>query len=384
MTAITPKRRNENSARRTRVPPPRRELPVAARVPLLALAMLSLLAALWGGLGRLGFTFPPPEVRPIAFHGPLMVSAFLGTLIGLERAVGIGRRWAYVGPLASAAGAVALLVVPGPAGSVLLVLGGLVLLEVLLLAYRLQPSWASATIAAGAACWAIGGALFAAGRPIADAVSWWIAFLALTIAGERLELTRVLVPTARDRALFALAAAIVLAGAFVSLASADAGVRVLGAGCVALAAWLLAKDIARKTVRRADLLRFTAVCLLAGYGWLSVSGLLAVAYGATSAGPHYDAWLHTFFLGFVFSMIFGHAPIIFPAVLMRPMPFRSRFYAHLALLHATLLVRVVSDLAGFAEGVRWGGLGNVLAVLLFVANTVSAVAAGRRERAGTV
>jgi hypothetical protein len=274
---------------------------------------------------------------------------------------------------------VALLVVPGIAGPLLFVLAGLVLVEVLLLAYRLQPTWASATIAAGAACWPVGGGLFAAGRPVAAVVSWWIAFLALTIAGERLELTRFLVPTRRDRILFGLAAGTLLAGALLSVVSADAGVRILGAGCIALAAWLGAKDIARRNLRRADLLRFTAVCLLTGYVWLAVSGVCALAFGAVAAGPHYDAWLHAFFVGFVLSMIFGHAPIIFPAVLMRPMPFRPRFYAHLALLHATLLLRVVSDLAGFAEGVRWGGLGNVLAVLLFVANTVSAVVARRHS-----
>lgn len=353
---------------------------MAARLPLLALAMLSLLAALWGGLGRLGFTFPPPAAGPIAFHGPLMVSAFLGTLIGLERAVGIGRRWAFAGPLASALGAVVLLAAPGPAGPALFVVGGLVLLEVMLLAVRLQPSFAAATIAVGSACWPVGGALYAAGRPVASVVAWWIAFLVLTIAGERLELTRVLAPTRRDHTLFAIAAAVLLAGAVLSVADADTGVRLLGAGCVALAVWLGAKDIARKNVRRQDLLRFTAVCLLAGYVWLAASGLLALVFGATSAGPQYDAWLHALFVGFVLSMVFGHAPIIFPAVLMRDVPFRTRFYAHLALLHATLLVRVASDLAGFTPGVRWGGLGNVVAVLLFVVNTVSAVVAGRGRR----
>jgi len=357
---------------------------VVARLPLLALAMLSLLAALWGGLGRLGFTFPPPAAGLSNLHGPLMVSAFLGTLIGLERAVGIGRRWALAGPLASGLGAVALLVVPGSAGPMLFVLAGLVLVEVLLLAYRLQPTWASATIAAGAACWPVGGALWATGRPVAGVVSWWIAFLGLTIAGERLELTRFLVLARRDRILFGLAAGTLLAGALLSVVNGDAGVRILGAGCVALAFWLGTKDIARRNLRRTDLPRFTAVCLLTGYVWLAVSGLSALSFGAETAGPRYDAWLHSFFVGFVLSMVFGHAPIIFPAVLMRPMPFRSRFYAHLALLHATLLVRVVSDLAGFADGVRWGGLGNVLAVLLFAANTVSAVVAGRRAGRGAV
>ncbi len=358
--------------------PAPRSVPVAARVPLLALGMISLLVALWGGLGRLGFSFPPPAAGPIAFHGPLMVSAFLGTVIGLERAVGIGRRWAFAGPLASGLGAVALLAAPGPLGPVLFVVAGLVLLEVMLVAWRLQPTWASATLVVAAACWPVGTALWALGRPVSAVVSWWIAFLGLTIAGERLELTRFLALSARDRRLFTGAAAVLLGGALLSAVSPDAGVRVLGAGCIALAAWLGAKDIARRNVRRTGLLRFTAVCLLSGYVWLAVSGALAVTFGAVAAGPSYDAWLHAFFAGFVFSMIFGHAPIIFPAVLMRPMPFGERFYLHLALLHATLLVRVVSDLVGFAEGVRWGGLGNVVAVLLFVVNTVSAVVAGRK------
>ena len=33
-----------------------------------------------------------------------------------------------------------------------------------------------------------------------------------------------------------------------------------------------------------------------------------------SAGPRYDAMLHSIFLGFVFSMIFAHAPIILPTI----------------------------------------------------------------------
>lgn len=43
-----------------------------------------------------------------------------------------------------------------------------------------------------------------------------------------------------------------------------------------------------------------------------MSGALALMAGQQVAGPLYDAMLHTFFLGFVFGMIFGHAPIIFP------------------------------------------------------------------------
>lgn len=68
------------------------------RLPLLALAFAALLGALWGGLLRIGWNWPllhPP--LPMA-HGPLMVGGFLGTLISLERAVALNRRWAYAGP----------------------------------------------------------------------------------------------------------------------------------------------------------------------------------------------------------------------------------------------------------------------------------------------
>ena len=39
-------------------------------------------------------------------------------------------------------------------------------------------------------------------------------------------------------------------------------------------------------------------------------------------------------------MVFGHAPIIFPAVLRVAVPYHATFYLPLALLHASLAVRL--------------------------------------------
>ena len=91
------------------------------------------------------------------------------------------------------------------------------------------------------------------------------------------------------------------------------------------------------------------------------------------AGPRYDAVLHTVFLGFVFSMIFGHAPIILPAVLTSIHEYRSIFYTHWALLHLSLIVRVIGDVAGWFAVRQWGGMFNVIALLLFLFNTGRAV-----------
>ena len=60
-----------------------------ARFPLMALGLLALLTALWGGLVRLGWAWPLPWPTLFIAHGPLMVCGFLGTLIGVERAVAL-------------------------------------------------------------------------------------------------------------------------------------------------------------------------------------------------------------------------------------------------------------------------------------------------------
>ncbi|HJS36788.1 MAG TPA: hypothetical protein VJ789_01515, partial [Burkholderiales bacterium] len=64
-------------------------MPPRWRLPLLALGFLSLALGVAGGLVRLGAEIPAPP-GAIALHGPLMVSGFLGTVIGLERAVALG------------------------------------------------------------------------------------------------------------------------------------------------------------------------------------------------------------------------------------------------------------------------------------------------------
>ncbi|MBE0688741.1 MAG: hypothetical protein IH587_01305, partial [Anaerolineae bacterium] len=123
---------------------------------------------------------------------------------------------------------------------------------------------------------------------------------------------------------------------------------------------------------------YIAACLLSGYVWLGIGGLLAIWKGAVYAGPDYAAILHAFLLGFVFSMIFGHAPIILPALTGLRLNFSRVFYAHLVLLHLTLAYRIYGNLALDFTARRWGGLLNVIAVLLFLA--VTAITLYRNNR----
>ena len=347
----------------------------AGRLGLLLLAMLSLIGAIWGGLLRLplNLPLPPNAANWISFHGPLMVCGFLGTVIALERAVGLGNWWTYASPLLTGSGAMLLLA--GGLGKppvVLITLGSAGFVLVTLRVVQLQRALFTSVMALAAIAWLAGNCLWLAGWPFNRVVPWWIAFLGLTIVGERLDLSRFQKPSRWSRPLLAMALPLFLTGVILSAIHQVAGERLSGAGLVALGLWLARFDIARRTVRQSGLPRFMAVCLLAGFGWMTLAGALLLIFSPVESGLQYDAVLHSFFLGFVFSMIFGHAPVIFPAVLQVQPSFRRTFYAHVALLHLGLLLRVGADLAAWAQGRQWGGVANALAVGLFLANTVLA------------
>jgi hypothetical protein len=350
----------------------------AYRFGLLALGGLALLAGIWGGLIRIGWPWPPLQPSLLVAHGPLMIAGFLGVVIGLERAVALGRAWGFGAPLLAGLGVLALLTASSTLAAALFVASSLLLVLIFVRLYRLRPEWSSLILSVAAAGWLVGNLLWFQGQPLPRIVPWWAGFLVLTIAGERLELAQVLLG-ARPRAGLLAACSLVLAGLVASLPAFALGLRLAGLGLLMLAIWLARYDVARRALRRPGLPRFGAVCLLAGYAWLGLSGLLWLLQPELLQGGFwYDAVLHSLFLGFVFSMIFAHAPTIVPAVTGLAVPFRTRFYLHVGLLHASLLLRVVGDLAAHPDARRLGGLLNALAILLFLVLTAQS-ARGRKR-----
>ncbi|HET9905902.1 MAG TPA: hypothetical protein VFQ23_04660 [Anaerolineales bacterium] len=77
-------------------------------------------------------------------------------------------------------------------------------------------------------------------------------------------------------------------------------------------------------------------------------------------------------------MIFGHAPIIFPAILGAPIAHTPAFYAHVSLLHLSLVVRIVGDLNGQMDIRLVGGLLNEVAILLFLGLTIYSIVKGKK------
>lgn len=347
----------------------------AVRIALLAMAIAGLLLGMWAGLIRLGWgTLPPLRATLPALHGPLMACGFLGALIGLERAVGTGKRWAYAGPALVTLGIMtALAGVGGSLGPLLVTAGSILVTLVLLGLVQLQPALFTATLAAGGVAWVVGNLLWTVGRPLPVAALWWMGFLVLTIAGERLELSRMLKLSLWGYRSFLIAVGMLALGLAIGTFIFGTGMAISGGGMLLIGLWLLHYDIARRRLKAGGQARFTALALISGYVWLVAGALLLIRYAGATAGPFYDAAMHSVFLGFVFAMIFAHAPIVFPAVLSIPMQYTARFYIPLVLLHGTLLVRIGGNLFGWWEGRLWGGLLNAATILLFLLTTVTAL-----------
>lgn len=371
----------------------KRKFPLAALILLPALLLM--LDGLWAGLQRMGWALPHLHPGLAALHGPLMIAGFLGTLISLERAVALRVKWFYLAPLASAVGTVSLLL--GAAfGIALITFASAILVVMMLVILRKQPAPFTFLLVLGAGMWLLGNGLWLAGLGVANAVLWWSGFLILTIVGERLELSRLLRVSRRAKLWF-WAAMLVFCFGVVSdtverIWFSDTALYVsshlVGIGMLALAVWLARYDIARRNLRQTGLTRFIAVCLMSGYVWLGIGGALRLFDAGAQVGLYYDAMLHAVFVGFVFGMIFAHAPIILPSILMRSLPSAPIQYAPWALVQIGLALRIIGDLTVELTLRQWGGMVSALGIVLFFATLLflllSAARTNRRAAQSTL
>ncbi|MFU2485912.1 hypothetical protein [Thauera sp. WH-1] len=357
-------------------------LPPPARVPLLILGLAALLTGVLAGLARLGLAVPDFGAAQAGIHAALMICAFFGTVITLERAVALEGLWGYLGPAAAGFGGLLLILdAPHWVAQSLFVGAALILLLGSFQVMQRQFALFTVTLALGAVCWLLGNLLWFVSADLQGAVPFWLGFLVLTIAGERLELTRFLPARAAAAPSFILVTALILAGMLFTPIEPEHGLQLFGAGLLALAVWLLVFDIARHNARQHGLTRFIAVCLLSGYLWLALGGLAGLAGGFAAGDALHDTAMHAIALGFVFAMVFGHAPIIFPAVAKVKIPYHPFFYVPLALLHASLALRVAGGVANALALRQWGALANTATLAVFIATMLVSVIRGGRPPA---
>lgn len=349
----------------------------AVKLLLAGLVASSLLAGVLGGLLRAGVHLPGLADRAwlgqaLVSHAALMICGFFGSVIGIERAVAVKLRVAFAVPLACGAATISLLGGHVAAAGALLLVAAVTFVAVNIVIVRRQRAAHTIALLASALAWLVGNGLFAVGGDGGAILSWWFAFLVLTIAAERLEMTRLM----RHRrgalpSFCAIVSAMLAAAAWASVSPAMGGV-LYGLALALLAAWLVVFDIARRTVTAHGLSRYMAMCLLGGYGWLAIAG---AAWAAMSLGfPTRDIALHALGLGFVMSMVMAHAPMVLPAIARVKLQFGWPFYLPVAALHASLAIRL--GLGATHDG----ALLNAAALALFAITVLGGALAWRPRR----
>ena len=137
--------------------------------------------------------------------------------------------------------------------------------------------------------------------------------------------------------------------------------------------------MARHSVKLKGQYRYSGLLLLTGYGWLLVMGGLLVFQSKLPFG--YDAVLHSFFIGFVFSMVFSHAPIILPAIMKMPVKiYRPFLYLWFVLLQLSLVLRIIGDSTGNVLFRKSGATANGVVILLFFVSVAFLVAVELRKK----
>ncbi len=351
----------------------------AALIPVLLFVVANLAFGVYAGLGRMGAT--NVFLTGYLHHGAIMVGGFLGTLIALEKVIPLKKRWLLLIPLASAASVVLLWTGHFAAGVLLLIAASAGLSGVFLFYLYLHRELHFWLMFAGGISLCIGNNVLLSRSFYPSALPWWIAFLLFTIVSERLELSKFLPVTKNDKRLLVAMLCVFVLGILLSFHAS--GNYVSGIALVGIAVWLMRHDVVRINLGKKGLIRFTGVALLLGYFSLLLTGIFFIALPDLAYA--YDAFVHMFFLGFVFSMIFAHGPVILPGVLgLMVKPYHRFLYAPLVLLHTSLIVRIGADINLLDHSFRLpAGYLNGLAILLYFATLITVTIKSLRHAKST-
>jgi hypothetical protein len=346
------------------------------RLPIVFFALLCLLSGLWSGLHRIGWDINSFPLAP--HHGAIMVGGFLGTLISFEKIIPLKKKGLYVIPIFSALSLVFFFFGQPKIAMCVLVVASTALSLVFLYYFRQQRSVIYVLMFIGAMCWFIGNVLVLTKSFYPLAFPWWAAFALFIIAAERLELMKFLPVKQLNKIMFVLFLLSFLAGVLFSFHGI--GNLICGFALIATSVWLMRNDVIGINIKKVGLPKFVAIALCTGYTAMLMTGIFF--FSLSDQWLNYDAIVHTFFLGFVFSMIFAHGPMILPGVMgISATPFSKVFYVWLAVLQLSWLLRIFADASIAMELRKLSGLISAVSILgYFITLAVVTIQAKRNAK----
>lgn len=357
-------------------------------------AAILVLLALWGGLYRIGWTLPVIFPGLPGIHGPLIVCGFLGVMFAMERAHAAKTFTAYLTPFFIAAGAFTLLLFPmGRVPQIFVLLGSVGFFIQCTALFLKERILFNLFYFLGSVLWVAGMAVWMAGWPVFYVYLWWMGFVLFVLIGQRLEIAQRLQMHDHPQWVLGLTLGFVFVGMILMAVGHSrapessmqivgdsiydprivVGMKVAGVGMVLSALWLIKYDASWRLIGSGGHSTYTGLCLISAYFWLATSGVLSFLFAGYASGAHYDALLHSFFIGFDWFVIFGHAPMLaFTQFGVRLKKLTPLFF-FLFSLHMALLVRLMGGIIGVYDIKKWGGMLNALLFVLFFIHLGAAV-----------
>jgi len=328
------------------------------RLPVIFFAMFSLLCGLWSGLCRIGWDIGISPV--VAHHGAIMVGGFLGTLIAFEKIIPLRKKTLYLIPITSASSVVMFFTRQSALSFYLLIVSSVALVIVFLYYLLKQQKAVYILMLLGAISWLTGNVVLLTKQFYPMAFPWWMAFILFVIAAERLEIM-VFLPVSRfSKNVFITILLSFVIGVLLSFHGI--GNFVCGLSLAGVSIWLLRNDMIAINLTKQGLPRFVGATLLCGYAALLFTGIFFLI--RSDQWLTYDAVVHCFFLGFAFSMIFAHGPMILPGILgVAITPFNKILYLWMGLLQTSWILRISGDVLTNLELRKVSGVISVMAIL---------------------
>lgn len=312
----------------------------AWKFPLMLFAAANLVAGLLAGLARIGWA--TARSASMSEHGVIMIGGFLATLILLEKALPLKKKYLLTFVVVNSSSLLFTFMHFRIVSMLCLIIGALGLIWVYVNYLTKHNRDLPLYLMLGGSILLLAGHLqLVIYQFYPRAVPWWIGFVLLTIVGERLDLSKFLPVSAGNKRLLVTFLALYVSGLL--LPFHFAGRFVSGAALILVSIWLMRFDVISISIAKRGLTKFSGIAILAGCAGLLFTG--AFMMSANEAAFGYDIVVHCFFLGFTFNMIFAHGPFILPGVLgLQVRPYNHLLFVPLIALWISLVVRVFSSL----------------------------------------
>jgi len=300
------------------------------------LIFLVLLGGVFGGFVRIGWLQYSLQGISVS-HGLLMTGAFMGSLISLERNMAMRSPWWGMVPFVCISSTIFFYLGELSIGLMALLTASTGLAIMLYLQLASHFKIGKCLMFIGALSWLMGNIMVYKSNMIPMGSIWWEAFILFTILGERIELGEIGIKFIGETLLFWLFLGLFIVG--MVLPFHGIGPFIMGCSIIGIGLWFLVKDRKSMVFSRNGRNQFNSMAILLGYIWLIVHGLWMIL--GRDQPFFYDVMVHSFFLGFAFSMIWGHVSSLFPMICgLNGNAFHPRFWWGLAIFETSLLGRI--------------------------------------------